>query len=155
MQFTLVKPCSFVYFFSSLISYLCQGTPHTYHYTNALDAIKSGKNVLCEKPVTCNAAELLALIAAAKEHNVFFMEAVWTRFQPLSLEVKRIAEEGSLGHPVLLHADLSGNFGIHSTYLGNLDMRHWTGHTYKISSDIPLTHRILDPNLGGGALLDL
>ncbi|KAH9479521.1 D-xylose 1-dehydrogenase (NADP(+)) [Psilocybe cubensis] len=110
------------------------GTPHTYHYTNALDAIKAGKHVLCEKPVTCNAAELRALITAAREHNVFFMEAVWTRFQPLSLEVKRIAEEGSLGLPVLLHADLSGNFGIH---------------------DIPVTHRILDPNLGGGALLDL
>jgi len=73
--------------------------------------------VLCEKPVTINAAELRDLIALAKEHNVFFMEAMWTRFQPLSLEVKKIAEEGSLGLPVLLHADLSGNFDIHSKYL--------------------------------------
>ncbi|TFK39935.1 NAD(P)-binding protein [Crucibulum laeve] len=110
------------------------GTPHTYHYVNALDAIKAGKNVLCEKPVTCNVAELRSLISAAKEHNVFFMEAVWTRFQPLSLEVKKIAEEGTLGAPVVLHADLSGNFGIHK---------------------IATTHRILDPALGGGALLDL
>ncbi|KAF8967670.1 hypothetical protein BDZ97DRAFT_1916616 [Flammula alnicola] len=110
------------------------GTPHTYHYENALDAIKAGKHVLCEKPVTCNVAELRSLIAAAKEHNVFFMEAMWTRFQPLSLQVKRIAEEGSLGLPVLLHADLSGNFDIHN---------------------IPVTHRILDPALGGGALLDI
>lgn len=90
------------------------GTPHTYHYINALDAIKAGKNVLCEKPVTCNSAELRSLLAAAKEHNVFFMEAVWTRFQPLSLEVKKIAESGTLGKPVVLHADLSGNFGIES-----------------------------------------
>ncbi|KAF4610701.1 hypothetical protein D9613_006915 [Agrocybe pediades] len=110
------------------------GTPHTYHYTNALDAIKAGKHVLCEKPVTCNTAELRSLLDAAKEYNVFFMEAVWTRFQPLTLEVKRIAEEGSLGLPVLVHADLSGNFNIHN---------------------IPVTHRILDPALGGGALLDL
>jgi len=73
--------------------------------------------VLCEKPVTINAAELRDLIALAKEHKVFFMEAMWTRFQPLSLEVKKIAEEGSLGLPVLLHADLSGNFDIHSKYL--------------------------------------
>lgn len=110
------------------------GTPHTYHYLNALDAINSGKHVLCEKPVTCNSAELRSLIAAAKEKGVFFMEALWTRFQPLVLEVKRIAEEGSLGLPVLLHADLSGNFDI---------------------NNIPLTHRILDPALGGGALLDI
>ncbi|KAF5373224.1 hypothetical protein D9615_007494 [Tricholomella constricta] len=110
------------------------GTPHTYHYENALDAIKGGKNVLCEKPVTCNVAELRSLLAAAKEHNVFFMEAVWTRFQPLTLEVKRIAEEGSLGAPVVLHADLSGDCDVHN---------------------IPKTHRILDPALGGGALLDL
>ncbi|KDR80599.1 hypothetical protein GALMADRAFT_222193 [Galerina marginata CBS 339.88] len=110
------------------------GTPHTYHYTNALDGIKAGKHILCEKPVTCNAAELRSLIVAAKEHNVFFMEAVWTRFHPLTLEVKRIAEEGTLGLPVLVHADLSGNFNIHN---------------------IPATHRILDPALGGGALLDI
>ncbi|KAF8909311.1 NAD-P-binding protein [Gymnopilus junonius] len=110
------------------------GTPHTYHYTNALDGINAGKHILCEKPVTCNVAELRSLIAAAKEHNVFFMEAMWTRFQPLSLEVKRIAEEGRLGLPVLVHADLSGNFDIHS---------------------IPTSHRILDPALGGGALLDI
>ena len=90
------------------------GTPHTYHYDAALAAIKSGKHVLCEKPVTSNAAELRSLITAAKEHKVFFMEAMWTRFQPLALEVKKIAEEGSLGKPVLLHADLSGDFDIES-----------------------------------------
>ncbi|KAG6847430.1 hypothetical protein H0H93_008169 [Arthromyces matolae] len=90
------------------------GTPHTYHYENALDAIKAGKHILCEKPVTSNSAELRSLLAAAKTHNVFFMEAMWTRFQPLVLEVKKIAEEGSLGAPAVLHADLSGDFNIHS-----------------------------------------
>ncbi|KAF8637662.1 hypothetical protein AX17_002730 [Amanita inopinata Kibby_2008] len=110
------------------------GTPHTFHYENALDAIRAGKNVLCEKPVTCNAAELRSLLAAAKEHNVFFMEAMWTRFQPLILEVKKIVNDGSLGMPVVLHADLSGDFDIHN---------------------IPKTHRILNPELGGGGLLDI
>ncbi|KAG1746727.1 uncharacterized protein EDB91DRAFT_110847 [Suillus paluster] len=110
------------------------GTPHTLHYENALDAIKAKKHVLCEKPVTSNAAELRSLLAAAKEHGVFFMEALWTRFQPLALEVKRIAESGVLGAPVALQADLSVDFGL---------------------DKIPKTHRILNPNLGGGALLDL
>lgn len=110
------------------------GTPHTYHYPNALDAIKAGKHVLCEKPVTCNAAELRSLLTAAKEHDVFFMEAVWTRFQPLTIDIKRIIDEGSLGMPVTLHADLSGDFDIYN---------------------IPKSHRILNPELGGGGLLDL
>jgi len=125
------------------------GTPHTLHYTNALDAIRAGKHVLCEKPVTLNAAELRSLIAAAKEQNVFFMEAVWTRFQPLVREVKRIAEEGALGLPAMLHADLSGNFDVNSRPFDPLIKYPLNG------ADIPVTHRILDPYLGGGALLDM
>lgn len=110
------------------------GTPHTHHYDNAMAAIKAKKHVLCEKPVTLNAAELRALIAAARDHNVFFMEAMWTRFQPLVREIHKVITEGELGKPVVLHADLSGDFGLNS---------------------IPKTHRILAPALGGGALLDL
>jgi len=110
------------------------GTPHTFHYENALAAIKAKKHVLCEKPVTCNGAELRSLIAAAKQNNVFFMEALWTRFQPLALEVKKISESGVLGEPVALQADLSADFGIDTLDKG---------------------HRILAPELGGGGLLDL
>ncbi|KAI0641950.1 NAD-P-binding protein [Trametes meyenii] len=110
------------------------GTPHTLHYENALDALNAGKHVLCEKATTSNATELKALLKLAKEKKLFFMEALWTRFHPLTLELKRIAEEGALGDPVVLHADLSMDFHI---------------------EDLPLTHRIIDPKLGGGALLDL
>jgi hypothetical protein len=93
------------------------GTPHTYHYINALDAIRAKKHVLCEKPVTSNVAELRALLTAAKEHGVFFMEAMWTRFQPLPQAVIKILETGELGAPVVVHADLSGDFDIQSTPL--------------------------------------
>ncbi|KDQ61767.1 hypothetical protein JAAARDRAFT_190493 [Jaapia argillacea MUCL 33604] len=110
------------------------GTPHTMHYVNARDALKAKKAVLCEKPVTLNAAELRSLLAIAKENNVFFMEALWTRFQPLVKELKKVAEDGSLGEPIMVEADLCANFGVEK---------------------LPITHRILDPRLGGGALLDL
>lgn len=121
-------------FADSNVTAIYIGTPHTKHYENARDALNAGKHVLCEKATTSNAAELRALLKLAKEKNLFFMEALWTRFQPLTKEVKRIAEEGTLGLPVSMFADLSGDFDI---------------------ENIPKTHRILDPKLGGGALLDL
>ncbi|KZV98797.1 NAD(P)-binding protein [Exidia glandulosa HHB12029] len=110
------------------------GSPHTHHFVNARDALLAGKHVLCEKPVTVNAAELRTLLALAKEKKKFFMEAMWTRFQPIAAAIKKAAEDARLGDIRVVQADLSGDFDIHN---------------------IPLTHRILDPKLGGGALLDL
>lgn len=40
------------------------------------------------------------------------MEALWTRFQPLTLEVKKISESGVLGAPLALQADLSDDFKL-------------------------------------------
>ena len=50
------------------------GNPHSCHLQNALDAIKAGKNVLCEKLMTINAKETEILVKAAKEKDVFLME---------------------------------------------------------------------------------
>jgi len=51
-------------------------TPHSHHYQNAMLCLEAGKNVLCEKAFTTNAAQCEALIKKAKEKNVFLMEAV-------------------------------------------------------------------------------
>ncbi|KAI0026975.1 hypothetical protein K488DRAFT_91551 [Vararia minispora EC-137] len=110
------------------------GTPHTLHYDNTVAAINARKHVLLEKPATSNAAEWADLVRRAKETGVFLMEAMWTRFQPAALAVREIIEKGELGKPVIVDADLSGDFGV---------------------ENIPTTHRILDPMLGGGAILDL
>jgi predicted dehydrogenase len=117
-------------------SNIFKGTPHTYHYINALDAIRAKKHVLCEKPVTSNVAELRALLAAAKENGVFFMEAMWTRFQPLPQAVIKLLNSGELGAPVVVHADLSGNFDIQSTCLP-VDYRLYRPDTsfYRYSQD--------------------
>ena len=50
--------------------------PNTMHYEWTIKALKSGKHVLCEKPVASNEKELQAMLAAAKEHGVVFMEAM-------------------------------------------------------------------------------
>lgn len=60
-------------------------------------ALEAGKNVLCEKALTVNAAQAKKLVAKAKEKNLFFMEAVWTRYFPLSIKVRELIASGEIG----------------------------------------------------------
>jgi len=128
------------------------GTPHTLHYPSALAALKAKKAVLCEKPVTSTKAELEELLRVAKENNTFFMEAMWTRFQPALEDVLKVLKEGKIGKPVVVQGDLSGDFDVDSKLQTSL--RDFV-LTLLGTLDIPTSHRILDPKLGGGALLDL
>ncbi|GMK54879.1 hypothetical protein CspeluHIS016_0114650 [Cutaneotrichosporon spelunceum] len=110
------------------------GTPHPFHHQNAKAALLAGKNVLCEKPFVMDLAELDELIAIAKENKVFLMEAVWTRFQPIAYAVQEALRSGKLGRPRRVIAEMSS--------FARIDER---------SDD----DRIINPQLGGGALLDL
>ena len=107
------------------------GTPHPQHAANALMALNAGKAVLCEKPFAMNVREARQVVALAREKKLFLMEAMWTRFLPALAEVKRIIAAGEIGAPSQVIAD----FGFAAT--GD-----------------PL-HRLNNPELGGGALLDL
>jgi predicted dehydrogenase len=110
-------------------------TPHTYHYENAKSALNAGKHVLCEKPFTINAEQIKHLKQIANEKNLFLMEAVWTRYFPLVLDLqKKLFEDKIIGKIHRTSADLGVNFGL---------------------DDLPYTSRLIDPKLGGGALLDL
>lgn len=110
-------------------------TPHPFHYANTKSALEAGKNVLCEKPFTINTEQLKSLTKIAKEKNLFLMEAVWTRYFPLVLDLqKKLFKDKVIGKILRTYADLAINF--------NLDT-------------ISPNHRLIDPKLGGGALLDL
>src|SRR5437773_937364 len=50
-------------------------TPHPMHAEWAIKAAAAGKHILCEKPLTMNHAEALAVVEAARRHDVFLMEA--------------------------------------------------------------------------------
>ena len=63
------------------------GTPHRFHFDNAKLCLLAGKPVLCEKPLTVNAAECEELVRIARERKVFLMEAVWSRYQPIYRQV--------------------------------------------------------------------
>jgi predicted dehydrogenase len=105
--------------------------PHSEHTRLALLAIAAGKHVLVEKPLATTAPEAQRIVDAARRAGVFAMEAMWTRYLPQSDIVRRLLEGGDLGDVRFVAADFAG---------GPVQDR---------------AGRILDPALGGGALLDL
>jgi len=106
-------------------------TPHNSHCELSLKALKNGKHVLCEKPLAMNRKEAEKMIALSKTKNLFFMEGLWTRFNPTFLEVKKRIDNGEIGDIKYIKADFS------------------------FKSEHPLDSRVFDLNLGGGAILDI
>lgn len=68
-------------------------------HTNAeiLKALENGKHVLCEKPLSINAKQSTQLFKIAKEKNLFFMEALWSRFFESYKFLRQRIVDGDLG----------------------------------------------------------
>lgn len=106
-------------------------TPHVLHAENMLHCLHAGKPVLCEKPFAMNVRQASEVLALAREKKIFVMEAMWTRFLPVIQEAKRLIDAGEIGTPLQCQAD----FGF--------------------TAEVDITHRLRNPALGGGALLDV
>lgn len=81
-------------------------TPHSMHLDNARLAFEHGKHVLCEKPLTLTSQGSAEMIALAREHGRFLMEAMWTACHPGVLALRRRLLAGEFGTPRHLHAEL-------------------------------------------------
>ncbi len=106
-------------------------TTNAQHHEHALLALRAGKPVLVEKAFALNAAQARDIVAAARAQQLFCMEAMWLRFNPLIRATAAIASSGRIGGVIGVRADLSRRF----RYDPN--------------------HRLFDLAAGGGALLDL
>ena len=106
-------------------------TPHPAHKDNVILALNAGKPVLCEKPFSVNAIDAQQMVDAATKNNVALMEAMWARFLPHYAKVREIVASGVLGPILTIHADHGQRLADHN---------------------IP---RLVEPELAGGALLDL
>ncbi len=80
-------------------------TPHPFHLPCAELFLRAGKHVLCEKPLCVNAKQAKSLQTAARENNVFLMEAMWTRFLPAVSELCNRIDAGVIGEIKGLRAD--------------------------------------------------
>ena len=107
------------------------GTPHTEHKANAALCIMNGKAVLCEKTFTLNQTDTQYLIDLAKEHDVFLMEAMWTKFLPTTKVVKKWIQDKIIGEVKYINI----GFGF--------------------QSEFDPKSRLFDLQVAGGALLDV
>jgi len=82
-------------------------TPHNSHMLHSLNALNSGKHVLCEKPLAVNRSQVQRLIDASKANNKFLMEAFWSRFNPSIEAVLEHVENGDIGEVNYINADFT------------------------------------------------
>ena len=106
-------------------------TPHTFHFPIAKACIENNKPVLVEKPMTIDESQSRVLSALSKSKKVFLMEALWTRFIPMTHSILQTIQQGTIGDIQYIKAD----FGFPAAYSP--------------------TGRLFDPSLGGGSLLDV
>jgi len=106
-------------------------TPHPFHMENTILCLKAGKAVLCEKPFAINADQAQQMVNVAGTEKLFLMEAMWTRFLPIIVKVREWLANELIGRVRMVTAD----FGF--------------------SADWNPKHRLFNPELGGGALLDV
>ena len=104
---------------------------HNDHLGSARLCLEAGKAVLVEKPLTVSAAETEELVDLAGERGVFLMEALWSRTNPLLRQAAQLVRAGELG--AIRHVTASFGFAFDGDH----------------------THRLLDPDQAGGAILDL
>ncbi len=115
----------------SSIDLIYLATPHGLHYEQMLEILDYSKNILCEKSFTLNEVQAKEVFHKAKEKQVFIMEAMWTKFLPTIQEVQEIVKSGLIGKIIKVESD------------------------FCFKSPKSDDSRLFNPELGGGALLDV
>jgi len=107
-------------------------TTHNTHAAITINALNSGKHVLCEKPMSTSETDVGQMIEAAKNNNRFLMEAIWTRYLPGYQHAIEIIKSGTIGDVLQVNA----HFG------------------FKMNPEDP-KERLINPNLAAGAIWDV
>lgn len=104
-------------------------TPHSHHCEHVKLCLAHGKNVLCEKAFAANTAQAEEMLQMAEDKKLLLTEAIWTRYLPMRSTIDEFVASGVIGKVTSLSANLG--YVIHQV------------------------ERIMQPELAGGALLDL
>ncbi len=100
------------------------------HLPWIVKALRAGKHVLCEKPLTLDAAQARAAFDTARGVDRLLVEAAWTQWHPRTRRVDAMVRQGDVGRVRSIAASF--------TFDG-----------------VPQDNYRLDPTRGGGSLLDV
>lgn len=104
-------------------------TTHNFHYDCMKIALNGTKPVLCEKSFTVNYKQAKELAEIAKKENLLLMEGMWTKCLPIYRTVNDWLKQ--IGDIRMVKADFGFSFNFNPE------------------------HRLINPQLAGGALLDV
>ncbi len=104
--------------------------PNTLHCEWVVKAAQAGKHILSEKPLAMSLAEAQTMFDAARQHGVMLLEAYPYWFQPQTRDMLNLIHSGAIGEVRQVQASFGFNL---QNGQGNIR---------------------LNPDLGGGALLD-
>ena len=93
-------------------------TPNHLHKDMCIAAMKAGKHVLCEKPVTPTSSELEEILAVAKETGKIFYPRQNRRWDKDFLIIKKIYDEDLLGKTFNIECRVLGSRGIPGDWRG-------------------------------------
>ncbi len=86
--------------------------PNNFHKELSIIAMEAGKNVICEKPVMMNSADLADVIEISKKTGKLFSVHQNRRWDKDFLIVKKVMENGTIGKPFYIESRVQGSKGI-------------------------------------------
>jgi predicted dehydrogenase len=90
-------------------------TPNNLHYPIAMAAMKAGKHVLCEKPLTTTVAQAQEMVELAKAQNVANCVNHNLRYYPVVQQMRRMCDNGELGDVLVVQGTYSQDWLLYDT----------------------------------------
>ncbi len=87
-------------------------TPNHVHAGIAIEALRAGKHVICEKPVTINSQEIVEIMKVVEETNKLFVVGQNRRWDEDYLVMKKLLDEKWLGEVFHIEQKIHGSRGI-------------------------------------------
>jgi predicted dehydrogenase len=82
-------------------------TPQGEHAALTIQAARAGKHVLCEKPLAATIQQSASMVRACRQNEVLLMTAYRKYFEPSTLFLKRLIQNGELGRIDTIHTSFS------------------------------------------------
>lgn len=98
--------------------------PNHVHLEWAVKTTQAGKHVLCEKPLTINAAEAEEMIAEVKKTDVCLMEAFMYRCHPQTAKLVELIRDGAIGDVRVIQASFCYSLGESEEAYKNIRLRN-------------------------------